>query len=272
MTDLFSGRTTFHTRADAWECDFNGHWNTKYYCRSVQAAAEVAASLSGQPGLAVPPRLMRFHSELRAGDPVVIHSCNLRATDGADRIAHILTSEDKIAATALDDGCARNPDLPDLPETLISKVQPRGLPVSAMVPWTEIEPRQDQVVELGPVEEGETYPDGRLHYLPLASRLAIASHHHAMGIGYTMGFTARTGIGRMLVEMRSTPLGPAPVGTFLRGVSRIVSAEGKAYRTAHRIETHAGTYVAMFELAMLAVDMTTRRATQLPDFVTAALS
>jgi acyl-CoA thioesterase FadM len=58
VAGLIAGRATFHTRVESWECDFNGHWNTRYYGRAFQAAAEVAAALDGRPDAArvAPPR------------------------------------------------------------------------------------------------------------------------------------------------------------------------------------------------------------------------
>lgn len=43
---------TFHTRVVAWECDVNGHWNTRFHGLAFQSAAEVLAALTGDPAAA----------------------------------------------------------------------------------------------------------------------------------------------------------------------------------------------------------------------------
>jgi hypothetical protein len=33
MGDFAGGVPTLHTRVESWECDFNGHWNTRHYAQ-----------------------------------------------------------------------------------------------------------------------------------------------------------------------------------------------------------------------------------------------
>ncbi|APX24928.1 MAG: acyl-ACP thioesterase [Rhodobacteraceae bacterium] len=257
------GTATLHGRAESWECDFNGHWNTRFYCRSFDIAAGVGAALGGRSSAPVRQRHIRFHGEMHAADPFEIRSGEI----AGDRTGHVMrTHGGRIAATALDD--VPGTGLGALAETVAAQVLPRGLaaPPAAWRP----DPARDVIVELGPVAADEMDGDA-LAFEPCVARLAAASHHHAMSIGYTHDFTQESGIGRMLVEMSYLALGPTAPGTLLRGSSRLTRAQGKSYVTAHLIHDHRGTPVALFELCTLAVDMSARRATTLPDFVLQAV-
>ena len=260
---LESGTPTLHARADAWECDFNGHWNTRYYCRTFQTAAEVGAALHGQQDTAsvIPSGWhVRFHRELGGGDPIVVRSYQAQGQG-----THVLTCHGAVSATAIAYGLPEH-GFPPLPVDLAPRVLPRGLTDAFPDPWTP-DPSAEGVVELGPVQSGETYSDGTLRIDVAAAKLAIPTHHHAMRIGFTLELAEERGIGRMLVELRYRPIAPCSTGTFLRGVTKTTRVEGKAFTTANMLYGHDGMPVAMFELCTLAVDLNTRRAIDVPDFI-----
>lgn len=77
-------------------------------------------------------------------------------------------------------------------------------------------------------------------------------------------------MGRMVVEMRTTWLGPAGAGAAIRARSWLTHAGGKSFASAHHLETHQGESIALVEMYLLAVDMNSRRATQVPHFLLAA--
>ena len=117
MGDFDGGVPTLHTRVESWECDFNGHWNTRYYARSIEAATAVAAALAGHAATDGSRRLtrhMRFHSELRSGDAVEVRSFRTTDETGAAAIAHAVIEGGRIAATALDTGADYGDRLPAL--------------------------------------------------------------------------------------------------------------------------------------------------------------
>ena len=267
MTEPLAGTPTLHGRAEAWECDFNGHWNTRFYCRAFQTAGEVAAALDQRAeDVVVHRRLIRFHSELHSADPIEIRSFALCDAGEAPATAHYMLCHGKSAATALDEEAAPNRALAPLGRAEARLALPRGLTGAPAAAWTP-DPARDVVFELGPVGADERHDDGTLRFEPGIARLAVASHHHAVALGYTHDFTKQSGIGRMLVEMRYTRLGSLARGGFLRGASRLTAASGKSYRSAHLLYDHAGAPVALYELCTLAVDMTARRATALPAFL-----
>ncbi|ADV00690.1 acyl-CoA thioesterase [Alicycliphilus denitrificans] len=100
-------------------------------------------------------------------------------------------------------------------------------------------------------------------------RFQHASYDHHVSLGYSPQFIAQTGVGRMVVEMRTTWLGQASAGMGIRSNSWLVHAQGKSFSTAHRLETLSGTPIALVELCLVAVDMQSRRATHMPDFLPA---
>ena len=98
MNDI-TGLPTYHTRVERRECDYNDHWNMRFYGRSFQAASETIAAQGGlsNPGAAtVRSRHMRFHGELRVSAPVEIRSAVLDRSDGA--VVHHMWSAGKLAA------------------------------------------------------------------------------------------------------------------------------------------------------------------------------
>lgn len=270
-TEREAGVPTLHTRAEAWECDFNGHWNTRYYCRAFQTAAEVAAMLDGitdRDNVIVEQRQMRFHSEVRGGDPITIRSYDIPDAAGAPVTAHYMSRYGKVVATALDYGLPRRKRLTELLSADAAQALPRGLTGPATAAW-EPDAERDSLYELGPVRPEELHGDGTMQFWSSVARMSHASHHHDLGLGFTLELMKEAGVGRMLAELRYTRLGRCTPGDFLSGASRMTSAKGKAFTTAHFLYTHNRAPVAIFDLCTLAVDMRTRRAIALPDFVKA---
>lgn len=254
-----AGLATHHTRVEAWECDFNGHWNTAHYCRAFQAASEGAFALTGRAPQPHRARHLRFHAELRGGEAVTVRSFRF---EGQAAAVHCLLDETgRIAATALDALDTEDPDLPPLPETLLALALPRGLPEEP----ASLPPEPPAVVHLGALSPADITPDGRLSFAAAVRLLAVTSHHHAVGMGFARAFTDGAGIARMLVEMRHVPLGPAAAGQFLRGESLYLGRQGKSFLTAHVLS--GPQPLARFDLCSLAVDRATRRAAALPAFL-----
>ncbi|WP_417207684.1 thioesterase family protein [Antarctobacter sp.] len=262
-----NGRPTFHGRVESWECDFNGHWNTRFYCRSFQTAAEVAAALDGRPNrdeVVVTGRHMRFHRELLCNEAFAIGSF-VQNVAGTAVTVHHLHRHGQMLATSVDDGLPPNATLPPLPGALAARVGPRGL--TGLADAWRPDPEAGDVIELGPVRHDEVAKDGTLEFNAAIARLGPVSHHVLAGLGFTHEFTVKTGIGRMLVELRYRRLGPCGPQDFLRGSGRLVASGGKSFVTANLLSTHRGTPVALFETCLLAVDLGTRRATEVPAFV-----
>ena len=257
-----SGRPTLVSRVDAWECDFNGHMNSRFYCRAFQYAEQVARASDGD----MPKHWhLRFHGELLSGDPFAVRSFDASSTVRHSATAHVLECEGKLAATALSFGQGAAKDLPALPQEAAQIAFPKGLTGPPITPeWFKDDAR---LAELGPLEREDTTEAGVLSFWRVMARATPAIHHHDHALGFSPTLMTDQGITRMLVELRVTLQGAALPGTLVRVASRTVSAAGKRFIAAHRLKNHEGTTLAIIECCTLAVDTRTRRAVALPESV-----
>lgn len=263
------GAATLHTRVERWECDYNNHWNTRFYGRSFQLAAEVVAARYGKPGSAAKMpqiRHIRFHRELFVSDTVEVRSAVLKGggdKDGA--IVHLLVRDGVVSATALDlDGAVDH-----LPEVLAGDVSfalPRGISSDMMDEWTD-SASFNSAVELGPVRPSEVDHRGELLFEQLIGYGSIASNVQLNRIGFTPEFSEQNRIARMAVELRVKRFVSPPAGTHLCAQSRLCKVEDKRFRADHRIMTIDGNVVATLEFCLVTVDIDTRRTVPVPNFV-----
>ncbi|MDR5654861.1 thioesterase family protein [Ruixingdingia sedimenti] len=263
------GTATLHTRVESWECDFNNHWNARYYTRSFQLAAERVATMGAgaNPGMgAITSRLVRYHRELFVSAAAEVRSARIGGGGYAGAIVHLMHSEGRLAATALDLPGTGAEYLPEVTPEEARPALPRGLLRHAAVGWDPEAP-DAHTAETGPLRMAEVDHTGRLLQEDITRRSGIALHDLLSRLGYTVEFSARTGVGRMAVEHRATPAGLCPIGTPLRVRSRIASVEHKSFSARHWIETPAGEVVAVVENSLLAVDLKARRAVEVPAFL-----
>jgi len=267
------GRPTHHTRVQRWECDYNDHWNTCFYGRSFQMAAEVVATPPGGASLGagvIRSLHIRFHRELFVSAPVTVRSAVLDGglLDGA--VVHLLTSSGQIAATAIDSpGGATG--LPRVRPEDVPLAMPRGLEPQPPNVWQQSGSRE-LTVALGTVQSAELDFTGALTFERLVQHGSTASHHQLDSLGFSASFSDRTRINRMAVEYRLTRGISPPAGTPLLAVSRLTRIKGKNFWATHRIFTDTDTTVALIEQCLVTVDLTTRRAVEVPEFLHAALS
>lgn len=265
VTEL--GLPTLATRVESWECDFNDHWNARFYARSFQLAAERVATRDGRPnpgmGL-LAERTVRFHRELFAGAAVEVRSGRLAEGAHAGAVVHLLSGGGRLSATALDLPGTGGGSLPSVGAGAVRLAFPRG----AAAPPDEGERSPGaEVAETGPARPGELDHTGALCSEEIFRRAALGLHRLLDRLGFTPAFTAETGIGRMAVESRIVPLGPCRVGGFIRVTSRIAAVGRRFLSTRHRLDTDAGETVARVDHDIVAVDLRTRRAVDVPDFL-----
>jgi acyl-CoA thioesterase FadM len=268
MSPINTGYVSNITRAETWECDYNGHWNTRFYTRAFQYASETVAMLNGKgnPGAAtIRSRHIRFHRELLSGDPVLVRSSAIQDGHWRGAVVHELESEGVLSATALDSpGCA-SPHLPQVPEAAVAHALPRGLVHDAPVDQgTLVDGRRANLGILRPDAYDHT---GALSFDELFRYLGYAGYDHHVSLGYSPQFTTQSGVGRMVVEMRATWLGQAPAGMGICSNSWLTHAQGRSFATAHYLKTLDEQPIALIELYLVAVDMKSRRATHVPDFL-----
>lgn len=226
--------------------------------------------------MAVRARHMRFHREVFASQAVTVRGARVRggAMDGA--IAHLLFRDGELSATAIDTGIDADPgtpaaDLPDVAADTIPMAMPRGLAANDGPAWPAFT-RTDRTVMLGPVRSSELDHTGALTAEEIIRRFAIASHDLLNGSGMTPGYSKRSRVNRMAVEFRVTLGTMPPVGTVLYGESRVLGVGGRTFTIAHRIVTRSGETVASNEQCLVTVNLDTRRAVEVPDFLREALS
>jgi hypothetical protein len=112
------GQATYHARIENWEVDFNDHWNTRFYAWSFQLAAETTAFLGegeNPGGALVRSRLIRFYHELFPRSAVEVRSVTVDGGQYDGAVVHLMYSEDRIAATSLDQPGIGSALLPRVP-------------------------------------------------------------------------------------------------------------------------------------------------------------
>jgi len=269
MTADDAAPPTLHTRVESWECDFNGHWNARYYGRSFQMACEnVAAAASGQnPGLAaIAVRHIRFHRELHVGAAVELRSARIADGEHAGAVVHWLSSEGRLSATALDFPGLGGERLPAASSESAAVAFPRGLPASARLSEDASAATAYQA-ETGPVRPMELDHGGALLFEDVIRRVALSSHGQLARLGFTGAFVKDSGVNRMVVETRVTPQGRCAPGKPLRVRSRLTAVAEKSFATRHRLETAEGETIALVEHTLVAVDLKSRRAVEVPAFL-----
>lgn len=268
MTQARIGYVSNITRVETWECDFNAHWNTRFYTRAFQYAAETVAQLSGQanPGATVmQSRHMRFYRELHPGDSVLVRSAAIEGGRWDGAIVHWLESDGRLSATALDLSGYAPLDLPLVSEQATADALPRGLLHDA--PVTQDTAIKGYRANLGILRPSSFDHTGALMFDELFRYATCASYDHHVSLGYTPQFTAESGVGRMVVEIRVTWLGSARAGMAICSNSWLTHVKHHSFASAHHLETQQGEPIALIELCLLAVNMDSRRATSVPDFL-----
>lgn len=265
------GQPFFHTRVENWETDFNGHWNTRFYARSFQMAAETIAASKGGSHSGVKTaisRHMRFHRELFPGASVEVRSAAITGGPYDGAIVHFLYESGGVSATAIDLPGIGSKLLQPIPNEELNIALPRGLLDPVPLPWVnDVSAPLTFTSEAGTVRPSETDHTGHLEFDEIIRRCAHASHHHITRLGLSPELTQETGVGRMLAEMRVTVLGHCVPGDQLKVSARLLSVDQKSFITAHYMETRSGTPVALIEMCTLTVDMRTRKVTEVPSFL-----
>lgn len=266
ITEL--GLPTHHSRVERWECDFNNHWNTRYYGRSFQMAAETVAT--GSDGISpgngiVASRHMRFVGELFDGMPVAVRSGIVEGGVHDGALLHLLSSGNRISACALDRPGRVVAQLPRIAAADLGDVLPRGLDAIPADVW-DLDRREGRY-EIGPLRPADMDHTGVVLFEELIRCFATSIFHQLTELGYTTDFVERTGISRMAVEMRITRHAPLPLGKPLYARARLAHVSGKSFGVAQRLESPSGELLATTEQNLLAVDLNARKAVTVPDFI-----
>lgn len=269
-----AGIPTLHARVERWETDFNGHWNVRFFARSFQLAAETVAVRGGDGdnpgGLTAMTRHMRFHRELFVSAPLAIRSTRVVSGPWAGAVLHVLTSGGAVSATALDLPGRGAEALPQAIEPEIALAMPRSLTRPADSDWHT--KAGDRLDEQGPVRPHELDHARCLLVEEIKRRVGIASHRYMGDLGFAADYVKTTGVTRMLVEVRMSGTTTVRAGSILRVRSRLAEVRARSFTAEHRLETLAGEGIALVEHVLVAVDLQTRKAVAVPDFMRAAVA
>lgn len=275
------GVVSHYTRVEQWECDYNAHWNTRFYARSFHFAHEAVLAENGDMALARPTlrsRHIRFHHELRAGAAVEIRSLRLpppiSSMGSATTLLHRLEANGQICATAID---LLHPDspvpqhLPYLPPNSASSHMPRGLDtgshaLSLQSLIAAAPPRPITTIACSDLDAS-----GGLRSESVARLVSTSSHHQLDGIGLTRAYSETCRINRMNAELRMTMGQPVTAGRILYGQSAVVGSTQTSFITAHRLSLADGSMVAIVELCLLMVDLDSRKVVPVPEFLRAQM-
>lgn len=260
------GIATHHSRVEHWECDFNAHWNARFYVRSFRQASERAQALAADAG-AVPPnrRAVRYHRELFSAAPVLVRS--LRIADGALEgwTVHVLSSEGSLSAV-----CAERPNapiaaLPAVPEADVRAILPRDLD-GPEVAWDPAAPGAF-VTEPGSLRPADLDHRGAILDEELVRISACSLQHQLARLGFTTAFTKETSISRMAMAILVERKVAVPAGTLLQVRSTICDLREKSFWAVDDLSTPGGDPVATVKRTIVAVDLERRRIVALPDFM-----
>ena len=265
------GTPTHHTRVERWECDTNNHWNTRFYGRAFQMAAEAVAAEDPGRGAALPlTRHIRYFRELMVAAPVEVRSAILDggAQDGA--LVHLLWSGDILSAAALDDPPGTGTDLPRVSQDLLPMILPRGISAGSPSdagtdgPWS--------VTELGVVRPADVDHSGALLFETIIKLVSVGSHRKLVSLGFTPDYVRTTGISRMVAELRVTHEERCFPGDGLRVGTCLTRVSGKTFNIRHRLSARSGRRIATVEQCLIAVDLNARRAVEVPAFLRVAMA
>lgn len=260
------GVPTYYTRVEAWECDHNQHWNVRQYMRVFQQADFVAADMVGAQWVGAPvTQHTRYHRELMQTSPVEIRSVVLEDGEFAGATVHLLISQGRLSATALSQTGQNRSGLPTVSVDKVALALPRGVKGAQHI--AEISARQGKIYEQGIVQPREVDHMGALGIDWLMGRIAAASNDLLAGMGFTPQFVRDNQISRMGVETKITMFTPIQVGTRLQSVVRVVHVGSKNIVLGHQFFDPENRPLAQVDQSLLAVDMKTRRATELPSFL-----
>lgn len=265
---------THRSFVNSWESDENAHLNVQFYMKRFDEAARFFAMLSGDAGHDGPlprDRHVRYHAELRAGSTTLTRSAAIAGGAFDGRVVHFIENAETgvLSATALDFPTGR-----DHPHTICEEEAKQALPRSAPAETlTPIEPKDIRAMGglvtnrsiLGP---GECGPHGSATERAHVARFSDAAPHTWNRAGVSVEWLKENKLGRVAVEMKITHHAPARAGDPLtvHSVPRVSGARTVALR--HEIVRESdGAAIASSEVIALILDLTTRKATALPEAV-----
>lgn len=262
---------------NAWDCDENDHLNVQVYFRFFEDAAEhylAQAGLGTAERRAPACRHVRFHSEMRNGQLVLVESFAARAeASGHWHLVHRMVepATGRLTATALDtyEGGGREAALTLAAGAIPDEAAPRSLPL-APTRMISADP-VFRMTHRGRLERDELRADGHIRHRAAVARFSDAAAHFWESVGVAQPWLAERDYGRVAVEMKVNRGAPVKAG-LLHLNSAPLATGGKTVSFRHLfIATDTGDVAAVGEVTALLFDREARKAVELPDKVREAV-
>lgn len=258
---------------NAWDCDENDHLNVQFYFgffedAAAQFFAMVGQAPDGTPELAT--RHVRFHSELRGGQLVVVDSHAVRGqSPGSWHLVHRMSepATGRLAATALDTfrGAAAEAGMAEVP----AEARPRSLALSP-ADVGDLAARTAPTTHRGRLGPEEIGPDGHPWHRAVVARFSDAAPHFWEAMGATQPWLAERGLGRVALEMKVTRGAVAAGPIDLTSAPLAVAAKTVSFFHVVRASA-SGQVIAAGEVTALLFDQRRRRSIELPEEIRATV-
>jgi len=267
---------TVRSFVNTWQCDENAHMNIQFYFANFDIAGRQFAAQTGLDESRIGRRLVRhvrYHKEMRAGDLMLVTSAIV--PDGPHPLTVVHQMHDPVggtlAATALD-GFAVPVELAGLPAMAMPEAAlPRSFdaaPHAHPVTSEALLAAGGCLTFRGAVHPGNGDATGAAldqTYIACVSDGAAHAWEHGAMSGRWL---AEQGFGRVALEMKLSLVSGLAAGDLMHMVTIFTSVTRKVFTfTHHLFETKTDRLAATIEAAGVAMDLSTRRAVELPPFV-----
>lgn len=272
---------SLQTFVNIWECDENDHMNVQFYYSKFDDAGLIFQALSGLDAYLGPHnrRHVRYHSELRGGEQVAIHSSFVSSDWQGTIVQHIMieTHSGRLAATALDHYAQQAVgDFSQFSAELDPRAVSRSLthPVD-LTPVTRTM-REDQgvpVTSRGVVRADHCGPNGIARDQAYISCVSDAATHAWELVGLSGGWLNEKGYGRVAVEMRLSILEPLRLGDLFELRTSFKAVRSKSFTKHYDIfNIKTGRLCAINEATAMILNHSTRKSEPIPDFTQDAIA
>ncbi|WP_428643827.1 thioesterase family protein [Roseibium sp.] len=271
---------TLYSFVNRWECDENDHLNVQFYFSRFDEADRQFRLISGLNETLVGARRVRhvrYHRELRTGDLITVQSCI--AFDGP----HMLTvvhemrnaGAGTLVATAVDgyEPSANSAKVlrqrfKDFQCPMIAEATPRGIPSSPFALRTNLAGLLSNGAEIcfrGTVLPRDIGVDGKADDRYALSCCTDGVAHVWQRTPMTHAFLTENGYGRVAVEMKLTWATPLKSGDTVVVATGFTGAGSRTFNMRHHVfESRTGRLAATLDVVALTMNLTTRKAVELP--------
>jgi acyl-CoA thioester hydrolase len=279
----FPGAITYCGIVNTPECDENGHMNVQFYWSKFEKADRQFRLVSGLGDTLAFPRVsrhVRYHAELHGAYGLHIVSRFVADAAGTIMLLHdmIDSDRDRLSATALDrllldpaveTAIRARGEIPEVPA--------KALPRSLQGPDPDFGLSEAAWADAGAVLTCRTLVEPHLTdaggemtdrgLVALSVEAAPASWSYG---GFPQPVLTRRGLGRVALEKRVFVHRRPRSGDLVHVLSRLIAVERVTFSVRHQYyDSQTHEFLAVCEVTLLPLDLTSRKAVPLPDDVRA---